>query len=146
MKRKGTIIVTLAAAILLLLAACGKTDKPSATETEKPAADLQRAYIFSGDFHNTALEDTLVASMRAKNLTLPVFSEPFSRNDMLLHVSSGHGVSFLVPAEKICELWDCVPLEIRDFSFEKPLYAIWHSSNRSPMLKAFLQLIPEDLP
>ena len=119
---------------------------PLASRKVISLADLQRAYIFSGDFHNPALEDTLVASMRAKNLTLPVFSEPFSRNDMLLHVSSGHGVSFLVPAEKICELWDCVPLEIRDFSFEKPLYAIWHSSNRSPMLKAFLQLIPEDLP
>ena len=41
MKRKGTIIVTLAAALLLLLAACGKTDKASAPETETPAAEEQ---------------------------------------------------------------------------------------------------------
>ena len=58
MKRKGTIIVTLAA-LLLLLAACGKTEKASAPEKETPAAEEQTT-------EETAQQDTETEEWKAE--------------------------------------------------------------------------------
>jgi len=61
-----------------------------------------------------------------------------SEEEMLMHVSAGQGVSFVLSSGCIGAYWDCVQLPFADFVWTKDLYMIWSEDNQNPSLKRFL--------
>ena len=102
-------------------------------------ADLQGEVVYSSDYHDYGIARTVSAAMENMGYMPSNYARTLSENELLLLVSTGKGISFMVTAPDVSSAWDCEVIPFSDFEYKKNFYMIWLNNNPNPTLRSFLE-------